>query len=223
MNRPNQYEWLIIAEGNSDITIYRKYLSDGKFNIRGTRGKNTALNMRVWEHGLISILHNDLGRVGFKGVIIVVDSDSDSTSPFKDYCRGEDSLYVGSKLTPARDPTGTFWILDILKGIKELPVRGVNVPRAVPGCLETDLLRSYGFPIKPQSEYDAFVDIIKQATVAWNIPKKGDGNPWWEDNEEAKMDKFMYSALLEGFEICATKPVLPMELDIIKNIRMAAS
>ena len=221
MKKSNHYEWLIITEGNSDIAVYRDYFADAPVNIRGTRGKDSAINMSAWEYDLVRILYNDLGRIGFKGVIIVVDSDSDGVSPFKDYRRGDDSLYIGDKPTVSQDSTGVFWFLDRLKGLSVLPIKGVNVPRTVPGCLETDLLTTYGFPMKLQPEHDAFVGIIKQATTKWNIPNKGDGEPWWKNNEGAKMDKFMYTALRKGFKVCATKPALPAEPEVIRNIRTA--
>ena len=141
MKKPNQYEWLIVAEGSSDIAVYNQYLySDAvpkSFRIMGVGGK------------------------------------------------------------------------------------GINIPRDDTGCLETELLASYGFPVKSQDEYESLIDIIKRATTIWGIPDNKDGNPWWGINEKAKMDKFIYAALRHGFKVVDKTPPLPKEPDVIENIRIA--
>lgn len=192
MKKSNQYEWLIVTEGNSDITIYKKYLKDLSFHIIGTGGKGYAINMSAWDSNCIKNLENDLGRTGFKGLILVIDSDDNSISPFRNYKRGVNSLYINAQPTPKKDSSGAFWVLDNLKGTEILSIKGINVPRANSGCLETELLSAYGFPTKSQPEYNSFIDIIKQATNKWNIQNNDDGKPWWEINEDAKMDKFIY-------------------------------
>jgi hypothetical protein len=226
MKKRSQYDWLIVAEGNSDISVYNEYLDDDNiplsFRIIGVGGKGYSLNMSSWDPKHIATLRNDSGRTGFKGVILVVDSDADAKTPFANYRRGDSLFYIDSiPPTPERDSTGSFWLLDSIKGIKPLPVKGINVPRADHGCLETELLSSYGFPTEPQTEYTSFVNIIKQATAEWKIPNNDDGKPWWEINEKAKFDKFIYAALRQGFKVCGKEPALPDEPDVIRNIRTA--
>jgi len=223
MKRQNQYEWLIIAEGNSDIAIYKKYLEDLSFHIIGMGGKGNSINMNAWNSNCIENLKNDLGRTGFKGLILVIDSDDNSISPFKDYKRGADFSYINNQPALKKDASGAFWHLDNLKGKETLSIKGINVPRTTTGCLETELLSAYGFPIKSQPEYNSLVDIIKQTTSKWNIPNNNDGKPWWEINEDAKMDKFIYYALRRGFITCKKEPMLPPEPEVIRNIRKAMS
>ena len=57
----------------------------------------------------------------------------------------------------------------------------------------------------------------------WKIPNNDDNKTWWEINEKAKMDKFIYTALSEGFNVSGKKPVLPNEPNIISNLRIAMS
>jgi hypothetical protein len=87
------------------------------------------------------------------------------------------------------------------------------------GCLETDLLDSYGFPKEGQPEYENVVDAIQKASVYWQIPKHGDGKDWWVENKKAKLDKFIYSALSHGFKVSGEKPTLPTEPKVIQNIK----
>lgn len=226
MKKPDRHEWLVIAEGNTDIAVYKEYLKDCiSFDMISTGGKNRTLNMNGWDAKHINVLRHNLGRTGFKGLILVVDSDDNSASLFENYRRHDDSsLYVGNKPIPAMDATSLFWVLDNIKGIKTLPVKGIKVPRGDAGCLETDLLSAYGFPIRSQPEHNLFVNIIKQATGVWNIQNKKDGNPWWKTNEDAKMDKFMYLALKQGFAANRVEIPAPLkEPDVIRNMRMAMS
>jgi hypothetical protein len=83
----------------------------------------------------------------------------------------------------------------------------------------TDLLSAYGFPVEGQAEYSQFVDIIKQSSNSWQISQHRDGKQWWEENQKAKLDKFIYSALSHGFEVSQETPNLPQEPTIIKNIK----
>jgi hypothetical protein len=226
MRKKNQYDWLIVAEGNSDISVYCEYLnSDGAAllsRIIGVGGKGYSVNMKAWDAKHIDTLRTDLGRTEFKGVILVVDSDDDDHDPFSAYCRGDDSFYIGqSPPPPTMDGSNSFWVLDSLNGTNALPLRGVNVPRGGYGCLETDLLSAYGFPAGHQPEYVSLCGIIKRATTEWEIPDNNDGKPWWEVNETAKMDKFIYAALRQGFRVSGKEPPLPPEPNVISNIRAA--
>jgi len=221
LNKSNQYEWLIIVEGSRDVSVYNEYLTDVPCKISGLGGKSYSINMSSWDSKSVAALRNDLGRTGFKGVIIIVDSDNCDCDPFAKYCRTIDLPYIGSVVKPQKDSTGSYWLLDSMRGLKSLPVRGVNVPRDDNGCLETDLLTAYGFPVEKQIVYTTFVNIIKKASTIWKIPNNNDNKPWWEINEKAKMDKFIYAALREGFCVSDKKPVLPKEPNVISNLRKA--
>lgn len=227
----NQYEWLIIAEGNSDISVYTAYLKGSNTpvscRILGVGGKGFSLNMEGWDENHIDIVANDVGRCGFKGIIFIIDTDDSVTDPFANYIRSTDSrlTYIPNlTAAPILDGSGSFWNLDYLSGNeKEVVLRGVNVPRNDAGCLESDLLVSYGFPVKTQPEYDSFTGIIKKATVEWAVPNNDDGKPWWELNEKAKMDKFIYAALKQGFKVSDKEPDMPPEPSVVASIRAAMS
>ncbi|MCL1809905.1 MAG: hypothetical protein FWG42_09120 [Clostridiales bacterium] len=228
MSKERQYEWLIVAEGSSDIAIFREYLKSESIYTISVGSKGDVLNANAWNPNDIGRLDNDVGRKGFKGVIIVIDTDDNSCSPFDKYrrCDSLNYKYKEDKPKPAKNPTGDFWFLDSFFGTTECPVitvRGVTVPNDGSGCLETELLAAYGFPTKPQPHYCSFVDIIKKATEIWKIPNKKNGDVWWKSNETAKMDKFIFYALNYGFKACGQKPAHPTEkeLSIISNIRKA--
>jgi len=150
-----------------------------------------------------------------------VDSDDRNDVPFEKYQRHNDLPYRGDQLAPVVDSSGAFWCLDEIIGTSIIPIKGINTPRLAPGCLETELLLAYGFPISSQPEYDSFVNIIKRATIEWNISNKKDGTPWWQPNEVSKMDKFIYGSLKHGFIFCGREPLLPEEPAVIRNIRIA--
>ncbi|MDR0381416.1 MAG: hypothetical protein LBH86_05425 [Oscillospiraceae bacterium] len=63
--------------------------------------------------------------------------------------------------------------------------------------------------------------IIKKATTKWAIPNNDDGKLWWELNEKAKMDKFIYTALRKGFATAGKKPNMPAEPNVMTHIRAA--
>ena len=221
--KQNQYDWLIVTEGQSDISIYNQYLDDSNtkllFKCISAGGKGSVMNMN-W----IATLKTNLGRTGFKGVILVVDSDDEALEPFANY-RHDNSLPYADDTPPLprMDKKGAFWLLDIIKGLKPIPIMGINVPRTDCGCLESDLLSAYGFPIESQTEYTSLVKIIKDATIKWKI--KGEGEkPWWEENEKARFDKFIYTALRQGFKrVVKIEPKLPEMPDVVKNILTAAN
>jgi hypothetical protein len=181
---------------------------------------------------LFRTLQNDLGRTSFKGVILVVDADTCAQNAFMTYKRHMNFDYVGNR--PCKIKKGdAFWHLDTLCGIKEIPIFGISVPMAESGCLETDLLSSYGFPNDGQQEYAILVEIIKKTSNIWNVHKRDYGKSyrvankrkyaeeWWIENKKAKLDKFIYSALSSGFDVCRLTPVLPKEPDVISHIKSA--
>ncbi|MDR3121150.1 MAG: hypothetical protein LBU58_07460 [Clostridiales bacterium] len=224
----NQYEWLIIAEGISDVSVYKAYLKGSdppvSCEVLGAGGKGKALNMNSWDEHIDTVA-NDIGRRGFRGIILVIDTDEGVVEPFAHYARSTDSrlTYISSSLAAATlDASSSFWLLDRLSGNEtEVAVRGVNVPHKGVGCLESDLLASYGFPVQPQPEYDSLTGIIKKATDTWKIPNNDDDAPWWEPNEKAKMDKFIYAALKQGFKVSDKEPDMPPEPSVVANIRAA--
>ncbi|MCL2822378.1 MAG: hypothetical protein FWD57_00115 [Polyangiaceae bacterium] len=162
-------------------------------------------------------------------VTIVVDMDDYSGSPFDGYKRVSASLLYETPNTPSLCSvlSGCYWSLDVIKGAhRSLPVRGITVPASSDGCLETDLLAAYGFPLPSQDEHAHFTNIIKRATEGWGIACRSDGKPWWYDNEQSKLDKFMFTALDQGFHRCCArdKKSVPPPRDtpqIIKRLEMA--
>ena len=236
MSAANQYKWLIVVEGSTDVGTYSYLLSkyganESDYILFPVRGRSFVCNATTWDTrksklhraSLMALIKHDLGRRGFSGVLLVIDSDKDSTNPFDQYKRNADSsIYVGSVPPDRKRVSDAYWELDSLNGSScIIPLFGINVPSGSSGCLETDLLSSYGFPIEGQPEYGAFIDIIKKSSVAWNIPKHGNGEDWWEDNSKAKFDKFIYTSILRGFRASGEDPSLSSEPDVIKNIRFA--
>ncbi len=219
MSKGNQYKWLLVVEGNSDITTYASFLTRsginaGDFLFCSAGGNASVRDANRWnaikcgKMTLFETLDNDLGRNEFKGVLLVVDADTGSD--FSDYKR---SAALGHSQTAPPTPANKnnqYWHLDTLLGRGGLvPVYGIIVPATGTGCLETDLLASYGFPVAGQPEYAQFETIIQRASDKWNIPKNQDGKSWWEINKKAKLDKFMYNALMRGFEISLPRRAIP--------------
>jgi len=126
--------------------------------------------------------------------------------------------YVAS-MPPVAENKGNYWCLDSIDGAKQIPIYGICVPSNSTGCLETDLLDSYGFPVNGQEDYSSMVNVIQKVSDRWNIPLHGDGKNWWEENKRAKMDKFIYTAFSNGFKVSGESPTLPKEPNVIKNIR----
>jgi hypothetical protein len=234
MNKSNQYEWLIVVEGDTDVSTYtrlfKNYDEPYKFYTCSAHGKGNVLNMNNWSRifpnsdnktiDLFRILQNDLGRTSFEGVILVVDADTDAKKAFMAYKRHVKFDYIGNIPRKIKNDDAC-WYLHTLCGTKEIPILGISVPMDESGCLETDLLSSYGFPKEGQQEYAIFVDIIHKTSNIWNVPKRKNGKDWWVENKKAKLDKFIYSALSCGFDVCRLTPVLPKEPDVISHIKSA--
>jgi len=225
MSRSNHYKWLIVVEGNNDVNFYYNQLIDNGVNkndfyLRGMSGKGFVCNFTTWEgnNNLWQTVTNDIGRIDFVGIILVVDADSDNNKAFDAYNRSENLPYVDTTIPDPKN-MGVYWHLDDLNGSVKIPIYGISVPVTTAGCLETDLLESYGFPIDSQIEYSNFVDIIKKSTDKWQVSEHGNGKKWWEENWKAKMDKFIYWALLRGFHVSGETPSRPKEPDVIKNIK----
>jgi len=225
MSRSNCYKWLIVIEGNKDVSIYHHLLTDhgvnkNDFHLLGISGKGFICNSTTWgdNNNLLQTVRQDIGRSNFAGIILIVDADSDNNNAFNTYKRNPALHYIATT-TPNKENNGIYWHLDDLNGSNKIPIYGISVPATTAGCLETDLLTSYGFPVEDQIEYSNFVDIIKKSTDKWQVPKHGDGKEWWEENCKAKMDKFIYWALDHGFRVSKEKPSRHIEPDVIKNIK----
>ena len=235
MSRSNNYKWLIVVEGISDVGTYKNLLAqfgvaESDINLFSADGKTRVCKTSNWgkigKNGgtLLNTLINDIGRSDFSGIMLVVDSDMEMADSFKSYDRSPSSnlLYIDPICPTAKEIDNSFWELDFLNGFNRIPVVGINVPFCRIGGLETELLSAYGFPIKMQPEYDSFDDIIQKASDKWGIPNLRGGGKWWEENKDAKIDKFIYTALYRGFIVCCDqKPVLANEPEIIKNIKKA--
>jgi hypothetical protein len=228
MSQSNRYKWLIVVEGSNDVNFYHHLLTENgvnknDFRLHGMNGKGFACNSTTWgssNNKLLQTVTNDIGRIDFAGIILVVDADSDNNKAFDAYKRSETLPYVDTTI-PNPKKMGVYWHLDNLNGSAKIPIYGIRVPVTTAGCLETDLLESYGFPTpkKNPTEYSNFVDIIKKSTDKWQVPKHGDGKEWWEENFEAKIDKFIYWALYHGFRVSKEKTSRHIEPDVIKNIK----
>jgi hypothetical protein len=197
------------------------------FYLVPARGKGYACNAATWNNirisnpshsNLYNLIKQDSGRSSFQGIILIVDSDMSNDDAFNQYKRNEGLLYADKNPIIKRE--GVYWYIDALDGVRKIPIYGINVPVNTTGCLETDLLDAYGFPVEGQPEYANVADAIKKASVYWKIPPHGDGKDWWAENEKAKLDKFIYSAFSHGFEISGEEPMLPAEPNVIKNIKM---
>jgi hypothetical protein len=234
MNKNNQYSWLIVVEGYTDVSTYtrllKKYTVLHKFYICKAHGKGNVLNMNNWDNifpnsdnetvDLFRTLQNDLGRTNFEGVLLVVDADDSAQNTFITYKRHVNFDYIGNSQRKIKNDD-VFWYLDTLCGTKEIPILGISVPMTESGCLETDLLSSSGFPKEGQKEYATLVEIIQKTSNIWNVPKRNDGKDWWIENKKAKLDKFIYSALSCGFDVCRLTPMMPEEPDVISHIKSA--
>ena len=229
------YKWLIVGEGNFDVNTYTKLLR--QFNVSGflvkyADAKGSAFRMNKWnefqvaDNRIISqrTLQSDQGRNDFMGVIFVVDSDekedlSQNYAGYSQECRS--SLVNYADWQQPQEIVNTSIIrLDTLKGVgRDLPIYGLCVPASGKGCLETDLLRAYGYPVENENSYDSFADTIKEASEKWDVDRKD----WWEPskNGKARMDKFMYVALTEGFKANDLKTKLITEPQIITDIKNA--
>jgi hypothetical protein len=232
------YRWLIVGEGDFDVTTYTTLLRQfdvSNFLVKSVGGKNKVFRMNKWEELPIGndkivsqkTLENDQGRKGFKGVIFIVDSDENENleqnyTGYSENCRSRSVDYADWQ-PPCRVKANVpIMRLDTLKGVdsEELPIYGVCVPVAGKGCLETDLLQAYGYPVE-ERDYDRFAETIRSASQSWGVARSGNGKAWWDSsrNGKARMDKFMYAALKEGFEVNNLKIKLIPEPQIIKAIK----
>ena len=227
MSGAGKYKWLIIVEGNTDVKTYRNLLStygvnSNDFYLISAHSKGVVCNTNAWSNkphiDLYYRVRNDLGRADFYGIILLVDSDTNSVDAFSTYQRNKIFSYV-EPTAPVIENKGHYWDIDRIDGGKQIPIYGINIPINSTGCLESDLLDSYGFPVAGQPEYESVVDAIQKASTYWQVSVHGDGKKWWEENERAKLDKFIYAAFSRGFEVSRETPTLPNEPDVIKNIR----
>jgi hypothetical protein len=235
------YKWLIVGEGDTDVGTYTKLIKqfgvpEFDFLVKHAGGKGNVFRMNNWEKlpasgdriATQSALQNDQGRHNFKGVIVVVDSDQNQNlvQNYAGYSQNCRSQLIAYDTWQVPHPTANPSIiqLDTLKGTKgrKLPIFGLCVPVSNQGCLETDLLRAYAYPIKDE-DYDAFAKTIKEASQSWGVGKSKDGKEWWEPerNGKARIDKFMYAALAKGFEVNDLKTRLITEPQIITDIKNA--
>jgi len=231
MSRSSIYKWLIVVEGVTDVKTYddlllRYGVALNDLFIVPVSGKGYVCNTSTWNTktvkgiagSLENLIINDIGRNDFQGIILIVDSDESNIDVFNAYKRNPKFPYVSiTAISP--ENKGSYWYLDEINGVKNIPIYGINVPVSSSGCLETDLLDSYGFPVDGQDEYVKIVDAIQKASNHWQIQTLGNGKNWWEENQRAKLDKFIYSAFSHGFEVSGVNPSLHNEPDVIQNIK----
>jgi|GEM_PF-1242808 len=238
------YKWLIVGEGNVDVERYTELLkqfgtSQSDFHVMYAGIKSNVFRLNDWnryptdKNRVVSqkTLENDQGRYSFEGVILVVDSDQNQSlaqnyAGYSPECRSQTIAYEEWQ-QPQLVVNTSVMLLDTIKGIngRKLPIYGLCVPTAGPGCLETDLLKAYGYPVPDPSDeaYDTFAYTIKAASQSWGVEKSSDGNEWWEPsrNGKARMDKFMYVALTQGFLANQLKTKQIAEPQIITDIKNA--
>lgn len=231
-NWSSQFKWLIVVEGLTDIATYRELLirygeDKSDFALFHAEGKPNVCDTNTWGD-LYSIGHNknllrvvitQLQRSTFEGILLVVDTDTKTKEPFSGYKRNISlDRYDTKEQLDKPEKCDGFYKLDSLYGKgKIIPIYGVNVPHDSPGCLETDLLNTLGFPKHSDPEYPCLTDIIKKASKKWGISE------WWKDNTEARFDKFIYIAFSSGFQSrnLKYKINLPNEPSVITNIKKA--
>ena len=186
-------------------------------------GKNRVVSQKTLQH------HQ--GMHTFEGVIFIVDSDENQSlgqnyAGYSQACRSPLITYAIWQ-QPQPIANTSVMLLDTLTGTngRKLPIYGLCVPSAGSGCLETDLLNAHGYPVPDPSDkdYDAFARTIKAASQSWGVEKSSDGREWWEPshNGKARMDKFMYVALMEGFIANKLKTQQIVEPQIITDIKVA--
>jgi hypothetical protein len=231
---PTHYKWLVVVEGIGDVRTFCHLLKEFKvanpyeYLLFDAGGKSKVMHSDKWDKiqsscnesfTLLDTVRNDLGREGFEGLILIVDSDESSQSPFSGYSRNKNNLqYVGSAHLPILNEIGSYWLVDTLKGCKKIPIYGINVPVRKDGCFETDILEAYKFPVNGQSEYEEIKKLIRETSKRWKIRKD-----WWKKNEKAKMDKFISIAFHCAFKAAKQKPKLSKEPGVITTIKSIIS
>jgi len=236
------YKWLIVVEGSSDVTTFTELLkkfgvNDSEIKVKYAGGVGKVYRLNNWgekpseKDRIISQfdLHHDQGRPNFMGAILVVDSDekgnlSKNFAEYSQSCRSALISYVNWR--QPQEITPSIMRLDTIKGVdsRELPIYGLCVPASGQGCIETDLLQAYGYPAN-EEDYDSFASNIRLASQSWCADKPSNGNEWWNSsrNGKARMDKFMYVALKEGFETIGEDIKMVIEPQIITDIKYAMS
>jgi 5S rRNA maturation endonuclease (ribonuclease M5) len=211
----NKCESLIVVEGTTDIKAYSSYIKDEKINwfkIRGTKNlfdKQKWLEIKYSGSTLQKTIEHLLGEKNFRKIIFVVDSDYAPEKAFDKYA---------SSITKTK--ADDYWVLDKLIGeYREIPIYGLSVPINSQGCLETEFLDAYGYPKYGQPDYAKFENIIKTASKKWDVHKNTDNQEWFDINPRARMDKFIYNALNNGFLALNQETHLLNEPDIIKHIK----
>lgn len=234
------YKWLIVGEGNFDVSTFTELLVQFGVNVSEIRvryagRKGNVFFINNWpekpkeKRQMVSQfdLKGAQGMSGFESVILVVDSDenenlSQNYARYSKECQS--SLVDYSDWQQPKEIDQSIMRLDTIKGVgdRELPIYGLCVPSSGQGCLETDLLHAYGYPVKDE-DYNSFAGNIRSASQSWGVEKSSDGKEWWDTsrNGKARMDKFMYVALKEGFKVNELKTKLPKEPQIITNIKRA--
>jgi hypothetical protein len=220
-----QYECLVIVEGKTDVETYKSYITDTKYKWLSANGKPYLCN---WDNNsnnhepLINEIAHYITLSTLKKVILIVDSDDDPEDSFKLYSRSRQLRYISE--TPIITFQNNYWFIDEIRSMSKIPVYGVTVPLEDTGCLETELLNTYGYPKPQDKDYIELERIIRLTSDKWEIVKDSNGYEWFDSkNHDARMDKFIYSALRKGFESVGKKPVLPREPKAITKIKEVLS
>jgi 5S rRNA maturation endonuclease (ribonuclease M5) len=233
MSANSSYESLIVVEGLTDVTTYRNLLKtygvdEDIFCVLSAGNCKNVCDLNSWNdikinsrETLYKIVIREMQRASFKKILLIIDADFNNEKAFDKYKRNNSFDFVDSS---ERSISNTeYLLLDILDGVNEIPIYGITVPLKDTGCLETDLLDTYGYPTRAHDDYRELERIIKITSSKWNVHKNADNQEWYDVNHDAKMDKFIYSALHHGFWTVWKAPSLPSEPDIIKHIKKVLS
>ncbi|MDR0984359.1 MAG: hypothetical protein LBL93_05050 [Ruminococcus sp.] len=235
-NKKSSYKYLIVVEGKTDVKTYKELLifygiNEDDFNIISAGGCGKVCDTKKWKEikasnmSLDKKVNEDIVRKEFEKIILVIDTDDKIDDKFE-YRKSENVKSDNTIRNPKVKLKDGYWLLDIYDGSKKIPVYGVKTPYLKEGCLESDLLKAYGYP--EGEAYDNLEKIIKKSSEVWNIPKEENEKNWWEINCRARMDKYIYSALSYGFKISNPKryddniwkiPKPKEEPEVIKTIR----
>jgi hypothetical protein len=225
---------MIVVEGETDVETYHHLLTqfgvDAKrFMIYKAEGCEKVCDMSQWNiisvdgATLFDTLVIDLGRKNFNKILLIVDSDFAPNDAFNKYNRvvSNDIKYDG---LIKRHNMGYYYTIDTLFGwgANKVNIYGITVPNSIEGCLETELLNTYKYPSRENAidDYNGLAVTIKKTSTKWKIKNDDNGKDWYDNiNQVARMDKFIYTALYNGFRSVRKDPQVPTEPDVIKHIK----
>jgi hypothetical protein len=218
----NDYECLIIVEGKFDRDTYSGFFENKKYKWYSANGKSCILDIEKkdrYQNSIVGIIEQFTILPSLKLILFIVDSDNEPETSFNDYIRSKNSSirYINK---PIIKNMGNYWIIDYIDGsYNEIPIYGVTVPHSDTGCLETELLNTYAYPTPYDKDYVELERIIRLTSNSWGI-LKDNGYDWFDNiNHDARIDKFVYWAMYNGFKSVGKVPNLPPKPEFIHHIK----